>query len=182
METEEKNKPKYIKPYMYMEELLCEAASSGNLISAARILHERIDPNCKDHVGRSPLHYAAMNGHFDMIRLLLCNRAVVDAVDFNNVTPLHLAARNNSLRCTQLLCMAGADYTLKCASGCTARDLAPYDSATCHFLEKYETGERPRPKAILSRLSKPVIPPYAIPQTVTTDAKNNKKMLKNKKK
>ncbi|CAH8499700.1 unnamed protein product [Heterobilharzia americana] len=123
MEREEKVTLNSIKPYAYMEELLCKASANGNLITAARILHERINPNCKDYIGRSPLHYAAMNNHFDMICLLISNQAIVNITDFNNVTPLHLAA-------------TGADYTIKCVSGCTPKDLAPYNSATYYFLEK----------------------------------------------
>ncbi|KER34146.1 hypothetical protein T265_00018 [Opisthorchis viverrini] len=133
---EHDGKPTYMKPYSYMEEALCKAAADGNLAAASRIMHERIDPNCKDAVGRSPMHYAALNGHFEIIRLLLCNRALVDVSDANNVTPLHLAARNDHLRCAQLLCMAGADISRTCASGCTPRDLAPFDSQTCYFLER----------------------------------------------
>ncbi|GAA35833.2 cortactin-binding protein 2 [Clonorchis sinensis] len=167
-------KPTYMKPYSYMEEALCKAAADGNLAAASRIMHERIDPNCKDAVGRSPMHYAALNGHFEIIRLLLCNRALVDVSDANNVTPLHMAARNDHLRCAQLLCMAGADISRTCASGCTPRDLAPFDSQTCYFLERCELGEKPKPKSVFSRPSKWNIPVHAIPQKPRSSAKSTK--------
>ncbi|CAH8494630.1 unnamed protein product [Dicrocoelium dendriticum] len=136
-----------------MEDQLCAAAADGNLSLAARIMHERIDPNCKDEVGRSPMHYAALNGQFEIIRLLLCNRAIVDITDANNVTPLHLAARKDHLRCTQLLCLAGADINRVCASGCTPRELAPFDSPTCYFLERCELGEKPSASMVFARRS-----------------------------
>ncbi|KAF7235495.1 hypothetical protein EG68_11188 [Paragonimus skrjabini miyazakii] len=174
METEEKVHPKYIKPYAYMEDVLCQACADGNMGLAARIMHERIGPNCRDAVGKTPLHYAALNGHFEIIRLLLCNRAIVDVADANNVTPLHLAARNDHLRCAQLLCMAGADITRVCASGCTARDLAPFDSPTCYFLERCELGEKPKPKVVFARPSKLTLPPHVIPRKTGVDNKGVK--------
>ncbi|CAL8086560.1 unnamed protein product [Calicophoron daubneyi] len=174
LEPEEKPQPKYAKPYAYMEELLCKAAASGDLASCARILHERVDPNSKDSVGRSPMHYAALNGHFEIIRLLLCNRGTVDVADANGVTPLHLAARKDHLRCAQLLCMAGADITRACASGCTPRDLAPYDSPTCYFLERCELGEKPKPNTVFARPSKSTVPPALIPRVSAADQKGNR--------
>lgn len=37
------------------------------------------------------LHYAALNGHANLVKLLLKNGANVNAVDRNNMTPLHYA-------------------------------------------------------------------------------------------
>ncbi|THD24012.1 Cortactin-binding protein 2 [Fasciola gigantica] len=177
---------KSLKPYSYMEEALCKAAASGNLGLTARILHERVDQNCKDEVGRSPLHYAALNGHFEIIRLLLSNKATVDVADANHVTPLHLAARKDHLRCAQLLCLAGADILKTCSSGCTPRDLAPYDSPTCYFLERCELGDKPKVKHLFQRSSKVTITAGMLPRVstvLTNDAKSSKlKDVKNKKK
>ncbi|KAA0185154.1 Cortactin-binding protein 2 [Fasciolopsis buskii] len=167
-----------LKPYSYKEEALCKAAAIGDLGLTARILHERVDQNCKDEVGRSPLHYAALNGHFEIIRLLLSNKATVDVADANNVTPLHLAARKDHLRCAQLLCMAGADILKTCASGCTPRDLAPYDSPTCYFLERCELGDKPKVKHLFQNSSKFRLPIGILSRTSTimgNDPKMNKK-------
>ena len=40
----------------------------------------------------TPLHWAAFHGHSDAIRFLLARGAKMDAKDYNDETPLHLAA------------------------------------------------------------------------------------------
>lgn len=46
----------------------------------------------KDSNGWTPLHFAAFNGHKDVVELLLASRADVNAKDNEGYTPLHWAA------------------------------------------------------------------------------------------
>jgi ankyrin repeat protein len=41
--------------------------------------------------GDAPLHYAAGNGHRDVVEFLLANQADVNALDKQGFTPLHYA-------------------------------------------------------------------------------------------
>ena len=63
--------------------------------------------------GRTPLHWAAMNGQFVIAELLLERGATVDYTDVLGRTPLHWAARHNHARVVQLLIALGADASLE---------------------------------------------------------------------
>ncbi|CAN9247851.1 unnamed protein product [Alternaria alternata] len=73
-----------------------------------------IDPYSKN----SALHYAAANGHNDVIKLLFSTGAekpeptFLNAVNEAGNTPLHWAALNGHLESVKLLIHAGADVTI----------------------------------------------------------------------
>lgn len=48
--------------------------------------------NIQDNAGYSALHYAALNGHGDCVRLLLAHEALPNLPDSRGSSPLHLAA------------------------------------------------------------------------------------------
>lgn len=48
--------------------------------------------NIQDSAGYSALHYAALNGHADCVRLLLSHDALPNLPDSRGSSPLHLAA------------------------------------------------------------------------------------------
>lgn len=58
--------------------------------------------------GSTPLHYAAMNGHLGVVKLLLTNGAVLDVKDKSGATPLWLAAANGRLNVVEFLMSKGA--------------------------------------------------------------------------
>ena len=65
----------------------------------------KCDPNTKGSKGRIPLHYAAQNGHVDLVKKLVHDYGCyVMAKDDNGHTPLHLAAFEGSLSkvCTMI--------------------------------------------------------------------------------
>lgn len=74
--------------------------------------------------GWAPLHYAATNGHLEVMRLLLEHHAYIDAGSPNASTPLMMAARYGTAAAVELLLDAGADPMLKNDRGMTAIDFA----------------------------------------------------------
>ncbi|GAB2918668.1 ankyrin repeat domain-containing protein [Paraburkholderia jirisanensis] len=74
--------------------------------------------------GWAPLHYAATNGHDDVVQLLLDNSAYIDAGSPNGTTPLMMAARGGHVSTVKLLLDNGADLTVKNQIGLTALDFA----------------------------------------------------------
>jgi len=74
--------------------------------------------------GWTPLHYAATNGHLEIMNLLLENHAYIDAESPNKTTPLMMAAQYGNAAAVRLLLEAGADATLRNQLGLTAIDFA----------------------------------------------------------
>jgi uncharacterized protein len=61
-----------------------------------------------DPSGRTPLHYAALEGRFDRVQSLLRDGADVAAVDQQGFTPLHFACQQYRLDIVDVLLGAGA--------------------------------------------------------------------------
>ena len=74
--------------------------------------------------GWTPLHYAATNGHDDMVKVLLDHSAYIDSGSPNGTTPLMMAARGGHLSTVKLLLDEGADLRVKNQLGLTAVDFA----------------------------------------------------------
>jgi ankyrin repeat protein len=74
--------------------------------------------------GWTALHYAAVVGHFQIIQLLIKQRADVNAETPNKTTPLMLAARRGEMTVVKYLIAEGADISLKNMLGWTAYDFA----------------------------------------------------------
>ena len=74
--------------------------------------------------GWAPLHYAAANGHVDVINLLLEHYAYPDAESPNLTTPLMMAALYGNPESVKTLLDGGADPTLKNSLGLTALNFA----------------------------------------------------------
>ncbi|KAL2132332.1 hypothetical protein VTI74DRAFT_3936 [Chaetomium olivicolor] len=64
------------------------------------------DPNVRDEVGRTPLHYAA--GEY-IARLLLQHGAAIDACDISGETPLHTAVKDGRYTTIEVLLENGAN-------------------------------------------------------------------------
>lgn len=76
------------------------------------------DVNARCEVG-TPLHAAALNGHVEIVQLLLGHSEVVDSRDLINQTPLHLAAYNTALDIFQMLIKRNADINARDHKGQT---------------------------------------------------------------
>jgi ankyrin repeat protein len=103
------------------ESPLMLAALKGELKLCELLIKKGADVN---KPGWAPLHYAATNGHVDVIRLLLAEYAYIDATSPNGTTPLMMAARFGSEPALIALLQAGADPSLKNDLGLTAVDFA----------------------------------------------------------
>jgi uncharacterized protein len=103
------------------ENAMMMAALNGDTNIVEQLIAKDAEVNKK---GWAPLHYAATNGHDDIVKLLLDHSAYVDAGSPNGTTPLMMAARGGHLSTIKLLLDNGADLTVKNQIGMTALDFA----------------------------------------------------------
>ncbi len=80
--------------------------------------------NHQDGHGMTALHWAAAQGHDDIIKLLLEFGANINLQNAQGDTPLHLAARNGNLSTVRLLLARGANVTMVNRQGQTPLVLA----------------------------------------------------------
>jgi ankyrin repeat protein len=79
-----------------------DAAQARDLATVKALLKK--NPNLvlsKDNFGWTPLHYAALQGHRDVAKLLLANKA--DAMTNDGHTPLHVASQEDNKDVVELL-------------------------------------------------------------------------------
>jgi len=81
-----------------------------------------------DRIGRTPLHYAALDGDAARVRQLLASGLIADAADDNGWTPLHFAAQSNAADATAILLDAGASVDAQEANGNTPLSTAVFNS------------------------------------------------------
>ena len=72
------------------------AAGKGRIDGVELLLRYKSDPHARlskgGGRGRTPLHYAARNGHLDVCKFLVCGAGVpADAKAYDSTTPMHLA-------------------------------------------------------------------------------------------
>ncbi|OPJ88866.1 ankyrin repeat and SAM domain-containing protein 1A isoform C [Patagioenas fasciata monilis] len=67
--------------------------------------------NCVDSTGYTPLHHAALNGHKDVVEVLLRNDALTNVADCKGCYPLHLAAWKGDADIVRLLIHQGPSHT-----------------------------------------------------------------------
>src|SRR5660398_280619 len=102
---------------MIGDDLLFDACKKGHL----KLLNEltertvvfRLKPkanvNARDRQAYTPLFYAVMNDHRDLVRALLTKGADVNAKDAEGATPLFYAVREGLQEIANLLMAKGAD-------------------------------------------------------------------------
>ena len=103
------------------ENAMMMAALNGDIEFVKQLIAKDAEVNKK---GWAPLHYAAANGHDDVVKLLLDHSAYVDAGSPNGTTPLMMAARGGHVSTVKLLLDNGADLTVKNQIGLSALDFA----------------------------------------------------------
>ncbi len=70
-----------------------------------------------DQAGRTPLHYAALEGRVDDLRLMIAEGANVGAADKAGMTPLHMACQQAQVAAAAALIDAGAPVNAQDAHG-----------------------------------------------------------------
>jgi ankyrin repeat protein len=91
-----------LNPYLYRHNSLDSGSSAlqwasehGNQGTARISIQEGASINATDSSGRTPLYWAALNGHEAVVKLLLeTGQVAVDSKDYHGQTPLSWAARN----------------------------------------------------------------------------------------
>jgi ankyrin repeat protein len=99
----------------FEEQRLHRAADAGDLAAVQELLRLGRDVNAFDEIGKTPLHYAVLGEHFEIVDWLLRHGAKINAQDERVIgdTPLGEAASSCSLRMARLLITAGADPTVR---------------------------------------------------------------------
>nr|XP_023654631.1 ankyrin repeat and SAM domain-containing protein 1A-like [Paramormyrops kingsleyae] len=84
--------------------------SSSHTLSSLLSIWRGPNVNCVDSTGYTPLHHAALNGHNDIVELLLRNEALTNIADNKGCYPLHLAAWKGDQRIVRLLVHQGPSH------------------------------------------------------------------------
>ncbi|KAK2576524.1 hypothetical protein KPH14_005846 [Odynerus spinipes] len=105
---------------MGKDQELLEAARSGNVTVVEKILGQRAKrsgplaslrrgpgANVQDASGYTALHHAALNGHREVVKLLLQYEASTNVVDAKGSSPLHLAAWAGDAEIVRLILSQG---------------------------------------------------------------------------
>ena len=95
----------------HYDEMFLNACEEGDLKRVEGLLKLRkSDVDAKDDMDeRSGIHFAALNGHIDVVILLLEYGADVNAAMDGNLTALHLTARDGDVDMVKLLIQNDAD-------------------------------------------------------------------------
>jgi ankyrin repeat protein len=111
-----------------------DAAKNGDLSKVEALLKDDSElVFTRDRLGRTPLHWAAQEGHKDVVRVLLASKANVNAkvnqsertiLVENGLTPLHLAVMAGKKDVAELLLANKADASAKDDVGRTPLHIA----------------------------------------------------------
>ena len=78
--------------------------SGSDAVETVKILAPlTYNPNAPDKFGKTPIYYAAYNGHKEIIRILASLTDNPNAPDEDGVTPIHMAARKGNTEIVKIL-------------------------------------------------------------------------------
>lgn len=108
---------------------LIGATFKGDLSQVRTLLDQGADVNGRDNQGVTPLHYAAQQGHNEIVELLISRGADVNLGTLKGGhAPIHLACSQGQLEAVQLLTKHGADVTKVNQNGDTPLHVAAVDN------------------------------------------------------
>ena len=97
-----------------------EACKHGRIDEVSKLLNSEFDLNKIVEDCGTPLHVASMNGHKEIVEILIDSGADVHIGNgWGNMTPLHLAARKGQKDIAQMLIKEGIDVDVKDEDGNT---------------------------------------------------------------
>ena len=108
---------------------IVSVAGENDLVALEKLLHSPQNPNVTDEQGKTPLHYAAQNGHGEAVKLLIEACAEKDAPDRELMTPLSWAAGQGHLDVVRLLLDVGAEKEQADVDGSTPLHYAAGEGA-----------------------------------------------------
>ncbi|KAM9855954.1 ankyrin repeat and SAM domain-containing protein 1A isoform 5-T5 [Aulostomus maculatus] len=85
-------------------------AASSHTLSSLLSIWRGPNVNCVDNTGYTPLHHAALNGHSEVVEVLLRNEALTNIADNKGCYPLHLAAWKGDEHIVKLLIHQGPSH------------------------------------------------------------------------
>ncbi|KAK7907356.1 hypothetical protein WMY93_015968 [Mugilogobius chulae] len=103
---------------------LMEAAKAGSLQLVRSILRRGGNPNAVDKKRHTAVHYAAMGGFFEVIKVLSGFKADMGVVSLEDSTALHFAAATGDANCCKFLAQRGCNPKLKNLEGLLPRQIA----------------------------------------------------------
>ena len=116
------------------------AARDGDMeVIRNTIIDHEIDVNIQDEDGYTALHFAAEEGHLDIVKLLIDRGSDVNLNSCEDGSALHLAALSGRLDIAQFLIEKGADLDIEDCNGDKAIELARqnWDDDMMDLLKKY---------------------------------------------
>lgn len=117
------------------DESIHSAVRVGDLDAVRRHLDEIVDVNEQDtEFGVTPLSWAAMHGHIEIMRELLDHNAKVDAPNRDGATALHSAAFLGESEAVAVLIEHDVDLTSRTLAGQTANEVLNSDEGTTRFI------------------------------------------------
>jgi len=91
-----------------LNQSLFEAVKRNDPIQAQTMLRAGADPNARDYLEGTPLHFAAEKGDAKTVKVLIDAGAPIDALNQYRNTPLHFAAEKGNAKTVKVLIDAGA--------------------------------------------------------------------------
>jgi len=99
---------------------LSTAAMNGDKVAVQALLKEKADVNAPQGDGTTALHWAAYKDDLELAKVLIAAGATPRVkTRLNDITPLHMAAKNGNSAMIDLLLKAGADVQAATTTGTT---------------------------------------------------------------
>jgi ankyrin repeat protein len=96
----------------YNELLLINMTNHDNLNAIQKLLYSGVNVNTQLINGLSSLHVAAMDGHTEIVRILIKAEASVNLINNDGKSPLYLAAMDGNTEIVKILLDGGANVDL----------------------------------------------------------------------